>query len=121
MASTADSIASRGKNSPLRRRILSCAKFWPLSVFAGLPAVCCCVGVAARSLDHLFIAAAAAAAAADPAQRAAETGATDPAGPTTHRVSLLVRDLLRRRRSAPSARLELILTRPGPVRSAGLV
>ena len=117
MASTADSIASRGKNSPLRRRILSCAKSWPLSVFAGLPAVCCCVGVAARSLDHLFIAAAAAAAAADPAQRAAETGATDPAG----RVSLLVRDLLRRRRSAPSARLELILTRPGPVRSAGLV
>ena len=74
-----------------------------------------------RSLDHLFIAAAAAAAAADPAQRAAETGATDPAGQTTRRVSLLVRDLLLRRRSAPSARLELILTRPGPVRSAGLV
>ena len=55
MASTADSTASRGKNSPLRRRILSCAKFWPLSVFAGLPAVCCCVGVAARSTTCLLL------------------------------------------------------------------
>jgi len=55
MASTADSIASRGKNSPLRRRILSCAKSWPLSVFAGLPAVCCCVGVAARSTTCLLL------------------------------------------------------------------